>query len=150
MGFGDAIRSCLQKYATFAGRAPRSEFWWFWLFGGLVSAVCGVIDTAILGAPAGEGWLSALAGLALLLPSLAVSVRRLHDIGRSGWWWWIALIPIIGWIVLIVWYCQASQPGTNQFGPDPLGRQVVRPMAPAADLSAMTTPIPEVPKREGP
>ena len=150
MGFGDAIRTCLQKYATFGGRAARSEFWWFWLFGVLASLVAGVIDNALFGAPAGDGWISALVGLALLLPSLAVSVRRLHDIGRSGWWWWIAVIPVIGWIVLIVWYCQASQPGTNRFGPDPMGREVVRPMAPTADLSAMATPLPEARTTEKP
>lgn len=147
MDFQTAIRRCLQNYATFSGRAQRAEFWWFWLFGILVSTVTALIDLWIFDRPNGEGWVSALAGLALFLPSISVSVRRLHDIGRTGWWWWLALIPLIGWIVLLVWYCQRSEPGANRFGPDPLGREVVRPMAPAADLSAMTTPLPQVPRR---
>jgi uncharacterized membrane protein YhaH (DUF805 family) len=62
-----------------------------------------------------------LFGLATFLPGLAVTARRLHDIGRSGWWMLLWLVPLVGWIVLIVWYCQPGQPGTNQYGPNPLG-----------------------------
>lgn len=147
MGFADAIRTCLQKYVTFSGRATRAEFWWFWLFVTLATTAGSLIDKFVFGVPGGDGWVSGLAGLALFLPSISVAVRRLHDIGRSGWWWWLALIPFVGWIVLLVWHCQPSAPGANRFGPDPFGREVVRPMAPAGDLSAMASPLPQVPRR---
>lgn len=147
MGFADAIRTCLQKYVTFSGRATRAEFWWFWLFVTLATLAGSLIDNLVFGVPGGDGWVSGLTGLALFLPSISVAVRRLHDIGRSGWWWWLALIPFVGWIVLLVWHCQPSAPGANRFGPDPFGREVVRPMAPAGDLSAMASPLPQVPRR---
>ena len=85
------------------------------LFTILGSIVTGIID-AILGISVIEG----LFGLATLLPSIAVAVRRLHDLDRSGWWILIGLIPLIGWIILIVWYCSRGTVGPNRFGPDPL------------------------------
>ena len=91
------------------------------LFTFLVNIVTGIVD-AILGTdydPGTGGLISTLAGLALFLPSLAVGVRRLHDTDRSGWWILIGLIPIIGWILLIVWFCSDSKPGENQYGPNP-------------------------------
>jgi len=119
MSFQDAVRTCLQKYVTFSGRARRSEFWFFLLFNVIVGAVASVIDT-ILGTRGsyGTGLIQNLASLALLLPNLAVGVRRLHDTGRSGWWILIGLVPIVGWIILIVFYVQDSQ-GDNQYGPSP-------------------------------
>jgi uncharacterized membrane protein YhaH (DUF805 family) len=114
MSFADAVRSVFSKYVTFSGRARRSEFWWFALFAGIVYIVAGIIDSAI-----GNQVLGYLVGLALLLPSLAVTVRRLHDTGRSGWWILIGLIPLIGAIVLLVFEVQDSQPGTNSYGPSP-------------------------------
>lgn len=145
MDFATAVRHCLQNYATFSGRARRSEFWWFVLFNLIVTTVTTLVDGTLSGAgPGTPGVTNAISGLLLFLPSLSVAVRRLHDIGRSGWWWWLFAIPFIGWIILIIWYCQQSQPGINRFGPDPLGREVIRPMAPTADLSAMTSPLPEV------
>ena len=103
MGFAEAVSTCLSKYATFDGRASRPEYWWFALFGVLVSIVGSIID-----ATAGTYVVGLLLGLALLLPSLAVGVRRLHDTGRSGWWLLIAIIPLIGGIWLIVLLCQPS------------------------------------------
>jgi uncharacterized membrane protein YhaH (DUF805 family) len=114
MGFADAIRSVFSKYVVFSGRARRSEFWWFFLFAVIVYIVVGIIDAVI-----GSSILGLIVSLALLLPSLAVNVRRLHDTGRSGWWILIGLIPIIGFIVLLVFECQDSQPGTNAYGPSP-------------------------------
>lgn len=130
MTFQDAVRTCLQNYVTFAGRARRSEFWFFILFNLLVQIVAGILD-AFLG---GTGFVGAVASLALFLPGLAVSVRRLHDTGRSGWWILICLIPLVGMILLIVWYATRGENGPNRFGPDPLDGAVAAPqgVAPAA------------------
>jgi uncharacterized membrane protein YhaH (DUF805 family) len=121
MGFTDAVRICLQKYADFSGRGRRSEYWYFALFNLLVAIAAGILD-AILGTDfdTGSGLIGLLASLALLLPGLAAGVRRLHDTSRSGWWILIGLIPIIGWIILIVFYVQDSHPD-NQYGPNPKG-----------------------------
>jgi uncharacterized membrane protein YhaH (DUF805 family) len=114
MTFGAAISSVLTQYTGFSGRARRSEYWYFFLFNVLVSIVAGVIDTA-LNSPV----LGIIVTLGLLLPSIAVSVRRLHDTGRSGWWLLISLVPLVGAIVLLVFQCQDSEPGANRFGPSP-------------------------------
>lgn len=121
MGFTDAVRICLQKYADFSGRGRRSEYWYFALFNLLVAIAASILD-AILGTDfdTGSGLIGVLASLALLLPGLAAGVRRLHDTTRSGWWILIGLIPIIGWIILIVFYVQDSHPD-NQYGPNPKG-----------------------------
>ena len=116
MSFADAIRSVFSKYATFSGRARRSEFWWFSLFAAIVYFIVTIID-----AVAKNAVLGILVILALLLPSLAVTARRLHDTGRTAWWILIGIIPIVGAIVLLVFECQDSQPGPNQYGPSPKG-----------------------------
>ena len=110
----------LKKYAVFSGRARRSEYWFFVLWYVIISIGCGVLD-AILGTRSaqGVGLLGTLYGLALLIPSLAVTVRRLHDTGRTGWWILIGLIPVLGWIVLLVFMLLDSQPGSNEHGPSP-------------------------------
>ena len=121
MDFMTAVRTCVSKYADFGGRARRSEYWYFALFSLLVGIVTSIVD-AIVGTDYGAGnggLINTLVSLALLLPSLAVGVRRLHDTSRSGWWILIGIIPIIGWILLIVWFCTDSKPGENQFGPHP-------------------------------
>jgi uncharacterized membrane protein YhaH (DUF805 family) len=115
---------CLKnKYATFDGRARRSEYWYYVLFYTLAILALIVVDrvTGTLNADAGIGLLSGLFALGTLVPSLAVAVRRLHDTNRSGWWVLIGAIPIIGDIVLIVFTVQDSQPGANRFGPNPKG-----------------------------
>lgn len=121
MSFADAVRTCLSKYADFSGRARRSEYWYFFLFNVLVGIVGSVLDN-VLGTEtgSGSGVIGGLASLALLLPSIAVGARRLHDISRSGWWLLIGLIPLVGWIVLIVWFVQDSH-GDNEHGPSPKG-----------------------------
>ena len=86
------------------------------LFTVLGSIVAGIIDLVL-----SEPVIDALFGLATILPSLAVAVRRLHDLDRTGWWIFIGLIPLIGWIILIIWYCTRGTVGPNRFGPDPLG-----------------------------
>jgi uncharacterized membrane protein YhaH (DUF805 family) len=120
MSFQDAVKVCLtQKYAGFSGRARRSEYWWFFLFNLLVGVVASVIDS-ILGTRygSGTGLVQTLVQLALLIPGIAVGVRRLHDTGRSGWWLLIGLVPIVGWVILIIFFAQDSQ-GENQYGPSP-------------------------------
>jgi uncharacterized membrane protein YhaH (DUF805 family) len=120
MGFVEAVQSCFRQYVGFSGRARRSEYWWFFLFTVLVSIVTSVLDS-ILGTMSEDtnvGVIGSIASLALLLPSIAVAIRRLHDTSRSGWWILIGLIPIVGWIILIVFYCQDSH-GDNEHGPSP-------------------------------
>ena len=108
---------CWKKYAEFSGRARRKEFWMFVLFNFLMSIAVGIVD-GILGT---NGALGGLYSLAVLIPSLAVAARRLHDTDRSGWWQLIALIPLIGVIILLVFVCSDSKPGENRFGPNPKG-----------------------------
>ena len=105
MNFGQAIATCLGKYATFSGRASRPEFWWFTLFQLLVGLATSMLSETAY----------ALAGLALLLPALAVGTRRLHDIGRSGWWQLLYLTGI-GFLLLLYWLVQPSVEGGNEYG----------------------------------
>jgi uncharacterized membrane protein YhaH (DUF805 family) len=111
MTFIESIRTCLTKYADFTGRASRSEYWWFVLFFVLVSTALNIINPS--------GMLSGLFSLALLLPIIAAEVRRLHDTNRSGWFILLNLIPIIGWIILLVWKVQKSDEGANQYDVSP-------------------------------
>jgi uncharacterized membrane protein YhaH (DUF805 family) len=115
-----AVRTCLTKYADFSGRAARPEFWWFML----AQFVVGVILNMV------SGMLGGLFSLALLVPSLAVGARRLHDIGKSGWLQLLALIPVVGWIILIYWDAQPGQPVANSYGPPPEGQPAVAVVAP--------------------
>ena len=115
MTFVQATRSGLRNYVNFNGRAARSELWWFLLAYFLVSLVANVIDRLIRSPIFGV-----LAALAFLLPILALEVRRLHDTDRSGWWVFISLIPLIGTILLIVWWCTKGTVGANKYGVDPL------------------------------
>jgi uncharacterized membrane protein YhaH (DUF805 family) len=111
----------LKKYAVFGGRARRREYWFFVLFSVIISIVLGIIDglTGSFSPTVGLGLLSGIYSLAVLIPSLAVGVRRLHDTGKSGWLLLLALIPLVGAIVLLVFVCQDSNPGQNQYGPNP-------------------------------
>jgi len=116
----------LRKYAVFSGRARRREFWMFALINFVISIGLGIIDM-IIGTDfgTGSGVLSGIYALAVLIPSLAVGVRRLHDTGRTGWWLLIGLIPLVGVIILIVFYAQDGQRADNQYGPDPKAGAVV-------------------------
>ncbi|MDZ7720485.1 MAG: DUF805 domain-containing protein [Balneolaceae bacterium] len=108
----------LSKYVEFSGRARRQEFWTFTLVNFVISVILAVLDSMI---GMGFGFIGTLFSLAIILPSIAVGVRRLHDIGKEGWWLLIGLIPIIGLIVLIYFYVQDSEPGANVYGPNPKG-----------------------------
>src|SRR6185503_8344371 len=116
----------LKKYSDFSGRARRKEYWMFYLINTLISIVIAIIDTVLgLGYQSGVTVLYCLYSLAILVPSIAVTFRRLHDTGRSGWWWLIALVPIIGTIIFLVYMASNSEPGDNRYGPNP------KAMAPA-------------------
>jgi uncharacterized membrane protein YhaH (DUF805 family) len=115
MNFTQAIASAFSNYVNFSGRACRSEYWYWILFIVLAEIVTTIIDWAI-----GVSVTTSLFGLATILPSLSVAVRRLHDLDRSGWWIFLSLIPIIGWIILLIWYCTKGTEGPNRFGPDRL------------------------------
>lgn len=120
MNFTEAIQSGFRNYVNFKGRAARSEYWYWALFYVIVVIVTSLIDLAIAGYGSIQP-LTTLAELALLLPTVALGVRRLHDTDRSGWWLLLSFIPVIGWIILIIWYCSRGTIGANRFGPDPLG-----------------------------
>lgn len=105
-----------KKYAVFSGRARRKEYWMFVLFNIIVAIIVGTIGGIIH-----TTLLSFLYSVAVIIPALAVAVRRLHDTGRSGWWLLIVFIPVIGAIIVIIVDCLDSQPGDNQYGPNPKG-----------------------------
>jgi uncharacterized membrane protein YhaH (DUF805 family) len=116
----DWYMTVMKKYADFSGRARRKEYWMFVLFNVIISIVLTILDSLIgTMSESGYGVLSGLYSLAILIPSLAVGVRRLHDVGKSGWWLLISLIPLIGSIWLLVLFVTDSQPGDNQYGPNP-------------------------------
>ena len=112
MSFFEAISTCFKKYVTFSGRARRSEYWFFMLFNIIVSSVLSLIFGS-------DSILASLFSLALFLPGLSVVWRRLHDINKSGGFYFFCLIPIVGWIFLLVWLCRDSDPETNRFGENP-------------------------------
>lgn len=117
MGFSEAVKSVFSKYATITGRACRSEYWYFSLFYFVVYVVI-VLISAIMPFLV---ILSAVFGIALIIPSFTVSIRRLHDRDQSGWWLLIGLIPMIGGIILLIWFAMRGTDGPNDFGEDPLG-----------------------------
>ncbi len=109
MTFQESVTTCLQKYAVFTGRATRSEYWWFVLLVMVVYLVAMVIHP-ILGM---------IASLGLLLPQLGAGVRRLHDMGKSGWWLLLSIIPLVG-LVVIYWLVQPTMPEANEYGEAPI------------------------------
>ena len=117
----DWAKRPLQKYADFSGRAPRAEYWWF-ILGEIIALIIAVVIDNVIGTDFGEtgyGVVYLLVALGLLVPGLAVGVRRLHDTGRSGWWLFIALIPLIGAIVLLIFFVSEGTNGPNEYGPNP-------------------------------
>jgi uncharacterized membrane protein YhaH (DUF805 family) len=135
MGFQEAVRSAFSKFATFSGRARRAEYWWFTLFCALASVVLSILDATLLGHGGPQsGPFDGLWSLIAFLPSLSVMVRRLHDVNRSGWWFWIVLIPLVGALILLWWMIKPGDAGDNDFGPDPIAHPD-------------STQIPRVPRR---
>tara|TARA_Y100000588_G_C13774336_1_gene719573 strand:+ start:142 stop:513 length:372 start_codon:yes stop_codon:yes gene_type:complete len=111
----------LKKYAVFSGRARRKEYWFFALFNTIISFVLAIIDASVgsFSAEMEIGFLGGIYALAILLPSIAVTVRRLHDTDRSGWWFFIVFVPLVGVIVLLVFMLLDSHAGENRFGSNP-------------------------------
>jgi uncharacterized membrane protein YhaH (DUF805 family) len=130
MTFGQAISSCYSNYATFSGRASRSEYWFFQLFHCLIVLIGCVTIFAGIGVA-----ILVVSALVNFLPSLSVLVRRLHDTDHSGWWFWINLIPIVGVIILLVLLCTRGTWGENRFGHDPLGEGLPPSYPPRANLA---------------
>lgn len=118
MNFVEAVKSVLGNFHNFAGRAPRSEYWFWILATFLVGIVAGIVDAAVFG-PA-KSFFGSFFSLFFFIPGIAVGARRLHDIGKTGWLQLLWIIPIIGWIILIIWMCTKGTVGDNRFGPDPL------------------------------
>ena len=106
--------SVLKKYADFSGRSRRKEYWMFFLINIIIGIVLGLLATILK-----TGILSTIYSLAVLIPGIAVCIRRLHDIGKSGWWWFIVLIPLVGPIWLLVLVCTEGNNGNNQYGSNP-------------------------------
>jgi uncharacterized membrane protein YhaH (DUF805 family) len=119
MDFIAAIKNGFRNYANASGRATRSEYWYWTLFSTLVALAGAILDWSVFGLDADIQVFSPLLSLALLLPDVAVSIRRLHDLDRQ-WPWLLIFFTVIGAIVLLVWCCMKGTTGPNRFGPDPL------------------------------
>ena len=126
MGFGEAVSTFWKKYATFTGRARRSEYWFITLFLFLTNLAAAAIDLVLMQgdverfiANGGGGIVGLIWILVTIVPALAVLVRRLHDTGKSGWWVLIGLVPFAGGIVLLVFTLQDSVAGANAYGESP-------------------------------
>jgi uncharacterized membrane protein YhaH (DUF805 family) len=122
MEFIPSVKDAFNKYGTFSGRSSRSQYWWFFLFGIMAGLFFSILDFAILGVDATStdpnepiGWFNLLWSLFLIIPSLALASRRLHDVNKSGWWQ-LLYITIIGIILLLIWYCQKSDQVENNYG----------------------------------
>ncbi|EUJ44463.1 DUF805 domain-containing protein [Listeria riparia] len=118
MGFSEAFKAFWGNYANFSGRASRSEYWYAWLAIWLIFLILGIfsyVSEFIY-------YVDGLLGLIVLLPMISLGVRRLHDTDKSGWFILMALIPLVGWIIMLVFYCTAGDRGTNRFGEDPLAK----------------------------
>ena len=118
MDFTKAVETGFAKYVNFEDRTSRSEFWWWILFLFIVVLIANMLDARIYGER--EALFTGVLNLILFLPNLAISVRRLHDLDKSGWWVLINLIPIIGFLIYIFWAVQKGTNGPNRFGPDPV------------------------------
>lgn len=115
--FMGALKDGFARYVDFKTRSTRSQYWWFTLWSVIFSVITAIIDVSL--GMGDSGPVGLLASLVFFLPSIAIAIRRLHDIGRTGWWMLLVFIPLIGWIVLIVFYCTKSEASPNKWGPEP-------------------------------
>jgi len=135
------IKTITQNYTNFSGRAQRAEYWWFMLCAGIIYAVISMFDSARFNAAFQAGEMpgapifTLIFGFGILLPSLGLQVRRLHDIGKSGALWFLNLIPCVGGLILLIWALEDSQPGDNQYGPNPKGIGGPAPQADKAEAA---------------
>ena len=126
-GFGDAVKTCLKKSFTYRGRASRSEYWYFCLAHATAVIILLILLVSFDDLHSRKGTVAVAAALGAFYlitfaPFLAVTVRRLHDTNRTGWWYLLVFVPVIGWIILLIWWAGASSPGTNMYGPQPRSR----------------------------
>lgn len=119
MGFQEAVKSFISRYTDFKGRSARSEFWWVVLALFIINMLIGIV-TALIGETLG-GILSLVFTLGIIIPYIALAVRRFHDLDKSGWWFLTLLIPLVNLIVVLVFFTRKGTDGPNQYGPDPLG-----------------------------
>lgn len=120
MNFQDAIQQGFRNYFNFSGRASRSEFWYWVLFSFVLSILISIADSILVTG----GVLSGLLALAMFIPHISITVRRLHDIDKCGWWILFYLIPVVGWIFILIWECTKGTDGPNRFGPNPLSLSI--------------------------
>lgn len=145
MSFQQAIATGFSKYATFQGRAVRSEYWWWVLFIFLGNFVTTFLEAMIIGiAGNGPPMMSSVFSLAVFLPGLAVLVRRLHDTNRSGFWFFIVLVPLVGWLILLYCLIIEGTRGPNDYGPNPVNGGRTQPHDPENDLQSGRSAIPKV------
>lgn len=111
----DAYKAFWQNFATFTGRATRPEYWWPVLFNGVIGIVLAVLAQY----SSGFSLISGAFSLVTLIPSLSIASRRLHDIGKAFGWFFICFVPLVGWIIYLIWCCKPGEPGTNRFGANP-------------------------------
>jgi uncharacterized membrane protein YhaH (DUF805 family) len=117
----NAYVAAMRRYVTFAGRSSRQEFWMFTLIVVVLTLAAFAIDMVLgTAGEGGPGIVYAIVVLANFLPSLAAAIRRFHDTDRSGWWYLILFVPLVGWIIFLVFLCKPSTPGPNRFGAAPL------------------------------
>lgn len=119
VSFSQAVSMAFDSYCRFQGRSSRSEYWWWVLFTFILGSALSLLELLLGFSSTAAQATNGLLSLALLLPGLGLSVRRLHDINKSGWWILLGLIPVVGAIVLIIWFAQNSQMQDNQYGPVP-------------------------------
>lgn len=120
MGFADAVKSGFANYVNFSGRAPRAAFWWWYLFYCVALMAAIFLDTLLFQTAGSDGaYLYLLASVGLFLPTIALGVRRLHDVDRSGAWLLIMFIPLVGFIMLLIWFCTPGTWGSNSYGASP-------------------------------
>lgn len=119
VSFSQAVRMAFDSYCRFQGRSSRSEYWWWVLFVAILSFCIGIIEGILGFSMTAVQTTSGILSLVLLLPGLGLSVRRLHDIGKSGWWILLGFIPLVGTIILIIWFARDSEMTGNRYGPVP-------------------------------
>lgn len=119
VSFSQAVRMAFDSYCRFQGRSSRSEYWWWVLFTFILGSALSLLELLLGFSSTAAQATNGLLSLVLLLPGLGLSVRRLHDIGKSGWWILLGFIPLVGTIILIIWFAQNSQMQDNQYGPVP-------------------------------
>lgn len=119
VSFSQAVRMAFDSYCRFQGRSSRSEYWWWVLFVAILSFCIGIIEGILGFSMTAVQTTSGILSLVLLLPGLGLSVRRLHDIGKSGWWVLLGFIPVVGAIILITWFARNSEMTENRYGPVP-------------------------------